>query len=71
MRSAISWTKFSSSDFSTPHELAAALMIKINEIDDVMADILRASLSALRPQLVGAIAGDADRVLVEKSEEAA
>jgi hypothetical protein len=31
----------------------------------------RASLRAIRPQLVGAIAEDADRVLAEKYEEAA
>ena len=53
--------------------VGASLLISI-EADDDEDDVLQnylAFLRALRPQLVGAIAEDADRVLVEKSEEAA
>ena len=46
-----------SSRRETPHDLACSRL-------------KRASLSALRPQLVGAIAEDADRVLAEEKEDA-
>ena len=44
-------------------------MIEIRNPEDVDG-LKRASLSALRPQLVGAIAEDADRVLAEEKEDA-
>jgi hypothetical protein len=53
--------------------VAASLVIGI-QADDEEENVLaayRAALRALRPQLVGAIAADADRVLAEKYEEAA
>jgi hypothetical protein len=53
--------------------LGASLVIGIHA-DDEEENVLaayRASLRAIRPQLVGAIAEDADRVLAEKYEEAA
>jgi hypothetical protein len=53
--------------------LGASLVIGIHA-DDKEENVLaayRASLRAIRPQLVGAIAEDADRVLAEKYEEAA
>jgi hypothetical protein len=53
--------------------LGASLVIGIHA-DDKDENVLaayRASLRAIRPQLVGAIAEDADRVLAEKYEEAA
>jgi hypothetical protein len=53
--------------------LGASLVIGIHA-DDEEENVLaayRASLRAIRPQLVGAIAADADRVLAEKYEEAA
>jgi hypothetical protein len=53
--------------------VAASLVIGIHA-DDEEENVLaayRAALRALRPQLVGAIAADADRVLAEKYEEAA
>jgi hypothetical protein len=53
--------------------VAASLVIGIQADDDEdeVLQTYRASLRALRPQLVGAIAADADRVLAEKYEEAA
>jgi hypothetical protein len=51
--------------------LAASLVIGI-KADDDEDDVLqayRASLRAIRPQLVGAIADDADRVLAEDEEK--
>jgi hypothetical protein len=57
-----------SSELRSPHAFAAAVIIKIDEIDEETADILRASLSAIRPQLVGAIAEGADRVLANAKE---
>jgi hypothetical protein len=60
-----------SGELRSPHALAAAVMIKIDDTDEETADILRASLAAIRPQLVGAIAEDADRVLAEAEEEEA
>ena len=61
-----------SSRRETPHDLACSplavvLMIEIRNLEDVDG-LKRASLSALRPQLVGAIAEDADRVLAEEKE---
>ena len=55
------------------HALAAALMIKMKHgaLEEVVADLLIASLVAIRPQLVGAIAEDADRVLAQAEEEGA
>jgi hypothetical protein len=53
--------------------VAASLIIGISADDDE-EDVLqtyRAALAAIRPQLVSAIAADADRVLAEKYEEAA
>ena len=62
-----------SSRRETPHDLACSplavvLMIEIRNLEDVDG-LKRASLSALRPQLVGAIAEDADRVLAEEKED--
>jgi hypothetical protein len=53
--------------------VAASLVIGIQADDDEdeVLQTYRASLRALRPQVVGAIAADADRVLAEKYEEAA
>ena len=45
--------------------------IRADDDEDEVLQTYRASLRALRPQLVGAIAADADRVLAEKYEEAA
>ena len=45
--------------------------IQADDDEDEVLQTYRASLRALRPQLVGAIAADADRVLAEKYEEAA
>jgi hypothetical protein len=59
-----------SSELRSPHALAAAVMIKIDDTDEETADILRASLASIRPQLVGAIAEDADRVLAQNEEAA-
>jgi hypothetical protein len=51
------------------HALAAALMIELkNSLEEVVADLHFASLAAIRPQLVGAIAEEADRVLAEAEE---
>jgi len=55
--------EFLSSELRSPHALAAAIIIKIDDTDDETADILRASVGTIRPQLIGAIAEDADRVL--------
>jgi hypothetical protein len=59
-----------SSELRSPHALAAAVIIKIDDTDDETADVLRASLAAIRPQLVGAIAEAADRVLAQDEEAA-
>jgi hypothetical protein len=51
------------------HALAAVLVIEIGDEDrEDVPGLWRASLAAIRPQLVGAIAEDADRVLVENKE---
>lgn len=55
-----------SSELRSPHALASAIIIKID--DDEAADVLRASLAVIRPQLVGAIAEDADHVLAQGEE---
>jgi hypothetical protein len=47
--------------------LAVVLMIEIRNPEDVDG-LKRASLSALRPQLIGAIAADADRALAQNEE---
>jgi hypothetical protein len=50
--------------------VAASLVARV-ELDDVEDEVLRtyrASLRAVRPQLIGAIAEDADRVLAEEEE---
>jgi hypothetical protein len=45
------------------------LVIEIGDEDrEDVPGLWRASLAAIRPQLVGAIAEDADRVLVENKE---
>jgi len=50
--------------------LAASLMIEIRvDGDNVSANFYRASLAAIRSQLVGAIAEDADRVLAQRASE--
>ncbi len=54
---------------SSVKALAAILMIEGRNQDDVPG-LCRASLAAIRPQLVGAIAEDADRVLAEEGEDA-
>ncbi len=56
------------SELSSPYGLAAAMIIKVDDADDETADILRALLRMIRPQLVGAIAEDADRVLAQDEE---
>jgi hypothetical protein len=50
--------------------LAAVLMIEIGHggLEEIVADLHLASLRAIRPQLVGAIAEAADRVLAEDEE---
>jgi hypothetical protein len=55
------------------HAVAAALMIKMSHggLEEIVADIHLAALAAIRPQLVGAIAEAADRVLAQKKEEGA
>jgi hypothetical protein len=53
--------------------LASVLMIQIDEGQEKyeeVPDLWRASLAAIRPQLVGAIADAADRVLAQKTEAA-
>jgi hypothetical protein len=57
-----------SSELRSPHALASAIIIKIDDTADETADVLSASLSAIRSQLVGAIAEDADRVLAQGEE---
>ena len=59
-----------SSKLRSPHALAAAMIIKVDDTDEETADILRASLRVIRPQLVGAIAEEADRVLAQNEEVA-
>jgi hypothetical protein len=51
--------------------LAASLLVEIEFGDDEerVLQIYHASLAAIRPQLVGSIAADADRVLAQKKEE--
>ena len=58
--------EISSAELRGPHVLALALMIRMDEIHGSEDAIERASLSALRPQLIGAIAEDADRVLAQE-----
>ena len=57
------------------HALGCVLMIQITEGEEKyeeVPDLWRASLAAIRPQLSGAIAQDADRVLAApQTEEAA
>lgn len=49
--------------------LAAVLMVAIhNKADEDVSGLHRACLAAIRPQLVGVIAEDADRVLAEDEE---
>jgi len=49
--------------------LAAVLMVAIHdEADEEVSGLHRACLAAIRPQLIGAIAEDADRVLAEDVE---
>jgi hypothetical protein len=52
------------------HALAAMLMIEVGHggLEEIVADLHFASLAAIRPQLVGAIAEAADRVLAEEEE---
>ena len=50
------------------HCLAVVLMIEIGNPEDVCG-LKLASLRAIRPQLVGVLAEDADRVLAQKKEE--
>ena len=51
--------------------LGAAILIEMRQgYSDIEADIYSASLAAIRPQLVGAIAEAADRVLALAQEEA-
>jgi hypothetical protein len=58
-----------SSELRSPHALASAIIVKIDDTDDETADVLRASLAVIRPQLVGLIAEEADRVLAQADEE--
>jgi hypothetical protein len=52
--------------------LGAVLMVEIERDEpENVPGLNRAALAAIRPQLVGAIAADADRVLAKRSEEAA
>ena len=54
------------------HALAAVLVIEIGDEDrEDVPGLWRASLAAIRPQLVGAIAEAADRLMAEKTKEAA
>jgi hypothetical protein len=55
---------------SSVHALAATLMIEEKNVSFPVPDLFRASLAAIRPQLVGAIAEAADRVLAEDEEGA-
>lgn len=49
--------------------LGAAILIEMRQGDrDIEADIYRASLAVIRPQLTGAIAEEADRVLAQHEE---
>jgi hypothetical protein len=48
--------------------LAVGLLVEIRDPGNDIHDLLRASLAAIRPQLIGAIAEDADRVLAEDEE---
>ena len=49
--------------------LGAAILIEMRQgSPDIEADIYSASLAVIRPQLTGAIAEDADRVLAEHEE---
>jgi hypothetical protein len=49
--------------------LAAVLMVAIyDRSDEALPGLNRACLAAIRPQLVGAIAEDADRMLAEEEE---
>jgi hypothetical protein len=53
------------------HALGCVLMVQIAEGDEKceeVPDLWRASLAAIRPQLIGAIAEDADRVLATAGE---
>ena len=51
------------------HALAAVLVIEINErLCEEVDGLQKASLAAIRSQLVGAIAEDADRVLATIKE---
>jgi hypothetical protein len=54
---------------SSVQALAAVLMIEGR--DESVPGLYRASLAAIRPQLVGAIAEAAARALVQKTEDAA
>ena len=49
--------------------LGAAILIEMRQgHPDIEADIYSASLAVIRPQLTGAIAEDADRVLAQYEE---
>jgi hypothetical protein len=51
--------------------LGAILIAAVKSNDaEALHGLNRASLAAIRPQLVGAIAADADRVLAEEEESA-
>ena len=50
--------------------MAGVLIVREEDFEDVEG-IDRATLAAIRPQLVGAIAADVDRVLAEADEEKA
>jgi hypothetical protein len=56
---------------ASTHAVAASLIIEIegNESSEDVHGLWRGSLVAIRPQLVGRIAQDADRALAEKIEE--
>jgi hypothetical protein len=54
------------------HALAAVLVVQIKQDEDRedVPGLWRASLAVIRPQIVGAIAEAADRVLARETEEA-
>jgi hypothetical protein len=50
--------------------LAASILIDTKNVEDFVARIYQASLVAIRPRLVGAIAEEADRMMAEDEEGA-
>jgi hypothetical protein len=54
------------------HSLAVILMIEMSQggLEAIVADLHLASLAAIRPQLVGVIAEDADGALAQNEEVA-